>query len=62
MACLRDQWPQFTVAVLWLLWERWLGRTKKVKANSTLDLVATIGVAIVVAVIRNRRGKDGQSF
>jgi hypothetical protein len=33
---------QFAVFFIFALWERWLGKTKKLKSNSTLELLTNI--------------------
>lgn len=55
-ASVLDKLIVFILWFLWLLFERWLGRTSKVQANSTIDLVATISVALISAII-SQRGK-----
>ncbi len=51
------------VAACWvlnLILERWLGRTDRVKAASTFDLIVS-GVVIVAALISRKGNKDGIS-
>lgn len=38
--------------------EFWLGKTKKVKSSSTIELVIT-GISLVVIMILRRKDKDG---
>lgn len=48
---------QFLALLAWMFFERWLGRTDKLKAGSTVDLIASMIVAIILALFKRR--KDG---
>lgn len=46
--------------VAWMFFERWLGRTDKLKAGSTVDLIATMVVALIIALFKRRN--DGKTL
>lgn len=53
-------WAQFIALLLVLIWEYWLGRTPRLKASSTISLIATLAAAIIVRLIQKEKN-DGKS-
>ncbi len=53
--CELSEWKQYSLIVLYIILEAWLGRTKLVKAASLVDLLVNI-----VATIFRRKPKESQ--
>ena len=50
----------FVLLVLTLVFEMWLGRTRLIRANSTIDLALDL-IIMVLQLIKTARNKDGQN-
>lgn len=59
MQCLKEASLPYTVVLLLVLvWEAWLGGTKKIKENSTLALIVVVIVAVLKQLLKGEN-KDG---
>lgn len=59
MQCLKESGPlYFTLMLLVLIWEAWLGGTKKIKENSTLALVVVVIVSVIKQLF-HKENNDG---
>lgn len=54
-------WPLLLGGVLFSIWEWWLGKTSKTRANSTLDLALMVLAAALTLIVSLKGRKDGSA-